>query len=63
MNLFWFLHKNGALNGRSEFRRLVCMGKIYVNSVPIKFDEHYNLELKENDIVSIGEYQRRVWVV
>ena len=41
MDLFWFLHKNKALNGRSEFRRLVCMGKIYVNATPIKFDEHF----------------------
>ena len=63
MDLFWFLHKNGVFNGRSEFKRLICMGKIYVNAVAVKFDEHYNLELKENDIVSIGENQGRAWVV
>jgi ribosomal protein S4 len=63
MDLFLFLHDIGALLGRSEYRRLVCMGKINVNGVPIKFEECHNFKVEENDIVSIGQYEGKVWVV
>jgi len=63
VDLLWFLHKNGEKMTKIECRKLLCMGKIYLNATPITLKQGMDYKLKENDIISIGEYQGKVWIV
>ena len=63
MDLFWFLHNNEEKLTMVEYRKLLCMSKINVNAIPLTLKQGIDYNLKQNDIVSIGEYQGKVWIV
>jgi len=64
MDIFWFLHNIGEISTIQEYKKLLCAGQINVNgiSLTLKQGMDYNC-LKSNDIVSMGEYQGKVWLV
>lgn len=60
MDLFWFLHKNNLVMGRAEFKRLLLMSKIKINSEPVIYSESqdFNYNIKTGDIIEVGKTKK-----
>jgi len=54
MNLWDILLDNGIVLGGADFRRLLFLGAIKLNSVPLE-SKHFEIEVKPGDVVEVGK--------